>query len=270
MKNYFPILLLICLCGSTSISAQMATKKVTYGNSTFTLYSPVKGLAPTPKCEFSAPSAGYNLKSPDSGSGTYYAYAPGKVYETKRESLLVQLQEWLYQPTQSVISFAAEKGLELIDEKSMAKLFRKTHIPTSGLCYKLSNNKWIIFQTEDLGKDGPYVAGEKNSYITDVYVAQEIPSNPQLVLDMMYSFWNDAIYLSNDITVIHRSGSSNKMFSITDYLLPGKKSSASHFPVIEENLQKNDFSVVGTASCSDPTSAFSYSMSMWTMVKHHY
>ena len=78
----------------------------------------------------------------------------------------------------------------------------------------------------------------------------------------MYSFWNDAIYLSNDITVIHRSSNSNKMFSITDYLLPGKKSSASHFPVIEENLQKNDFSVVGTASCSDPTSAFSYSLSI--------
>ncbi len=261
--------------------AQKATRKVTHGKSTFTLYSPVKGLEPTPVCGFAPPVAGASLKSSHYGAGTYFQYAPGKIYQTNYKCLMTELQNWLYYPVGKAMELAEQKGFKQVDEKAWNKKFKKSYISIGVICYEIADNKWVQFHTNNLNNEGPYsLTGSSDDYVTMVSYIEMMPQDADYVLDRLYRFWNDGVHIADRAGINHKnlntqptppSSPTPNLFAITDYLFPDKGYSVllfedgkpkyswvAHKTILEGNIIKPDFSADGYCDYNDLNAAYGY------------
>ncbi len=281
MKKLNPLLIALIATVAINASAQKATKKVTYNKTAFTLYSPIASLEPTQGFNFAPPTSGVTLKSSHYGAGTYYQYAPGKTYSTNYKCLLTELRDWLYYPVNKVRELAAQKGLKEVDEKALKKMFKNSNLPQTPLCYQLNDNSWIHFTIETLCSTGPYnSAGQSDDYVIEVAYIEKIEEDANAVLDRLYRFWNDGVYLTDHPTVIQRNSKTQptppsaplpNLFAINEYLRPDKGYSKlsfeggkpeyvwiNHLKILEPNLAKADFSAECSATHQEVDASCSY------------
>jgi hypothetical protein len=271
----------IILLIATDANSQ-ATKKVTYGKSTFTIYEPLN-LPPTPTTGFRPEVPGHNLKTNLYGPGTYYRYAPGNVRKTNYKCLLNELQDWIFYRPDYVKKHFADKGYTPVNEKDIKKMGGKTRLPNSGIMYKIGNKKWLHFHVVGLQNCGPMPWGSNEEHIMQVALIEEITFNADSVLDRIYRFWNDGVRFTDYAEV----GQSNfharptppqaknpNFFSIGDVLKPEKGFYSltfengpeptylwhSYANLVTSNLKskKKDFDANGIAGFNDLYAAFQY------------
>lgn len=291
MKNYLRIAVtLLCIIALISLSAQ---KKVTYGKSTFMVYQPIPGLAPTPVCGFRPDVPGYQLKSKLYGPGTYYCYAPGTVRPTDYKCILTEIRDWVgYRPEQ-VKEFAAKKGMVPMDQKAIKKMFNKTRLPNDGLMYQLTENSWIWFYIIGLQNCGAKAWSSNEEHVLGVSYIEKLPQETSVVVDRLYRFWNDGARFA-DYAGVNQSNSKTRPtapgdknpnnFAIGDVLNPKKGFYTLSFEggvaptylwhpyekVVEENIKKPDFDVTGTVGYDDLLSAFEYQLDAVKIGKNIY
>ncbi len=284
MRTYRNVFLaVLCLVATLNAGAQ-AQKKVTYGKSTFTVYQELPELLPTPPAGFAPPVPGYTLKSKDYGPGTYYVYAPGKVPKTSYSCILTEIRDWIFYRPDDVKKLAAERGLKLLDQKTIDRMFKNTRLLGSGLMYALSDTSWILLNVTVLRNSGPVAWGGKEEYVSSVLYIELLPQKTDVVLDRLYRFWNDGVRFAEFAGVTQSNFKTQpsapasltpNYFAIGDVLNPAKGFYSLSFAggaptylwhsydkVVAANLKKADFDASGEAGYEDIFSAFSYALDM--------
>lgn len=283
-------LAVLCVLLLTSVQAQ---QKVSYGKSTFTVYKPLAGLAPTPTCGFKPEVPGYTRKSKLYGPGTYYTYAMGNVPKTTYKCILTEIRDWVAYRPEEVKELAAKKGLVQVNEKTIKKMFKNTRLPNGGLMYQLTDNSWIWFYIKGLQNCGPKPWASNEEHVLGVSYIERIPQETELVLDRIYRFWNDGANFADHVGVVQSnfktrpSAPADKNpnnFTIGDVLRPDKGFHTLSFDngvaptylwhkyetVVEANLKKADFDVSGNIGYTDLFSAFEYLIDMVKVGKELY
>jgi len=257
-----------------------ATKKVTYGKSSFTIYEPLD-LPPTSTTGFRPEAPGYTLKSSLYGPGTYYCYAPGNVPKTDYKCILNEIHEWICYRPDYVKQYFAERGYTPMKQKDMKKMSGKTRLPQSGLMYQIGDKKWLYFNIYGLENCGPRPWDSNEEHVLQAAFIEEIPQVTDTVLDRIYRFWNDGVrfteYAGVSQSNFHTkpSAPSDKnpnFFAIGDMLKPEKGFYSltfengpeptylwhSYADVVTKNLKKPDFDANGMAGYFDLYAAFKY------------
>lgn len=280
MKITRLFLVAICLCATVSIYAQ---KKVTYGKSTFTLYNPIPTLAPLSILGIMPPVAGYTLKQKEYGPGTYYAYAPGNVpyTSTTYNCLLTEMQNWVFHRLQTVTGYMAQKGYKVVDEKTKAKIFKKTRILQPGTMYQISPDSWLAFNMTDLQNCGAKPWSSSEHFVGSVAFIERVPEDAALITDRLFRFWNDGAKLKGDQITVSQSNSKTNPTAPTDqnpnnffigetlnpekgfFRLSFEDGAAKYVwhnyqQVVANNMVKPDFDAAGEIKYNNPLMAFRY------------
>jgi hypothetical protein len=276
---------LLFFCAAMSLSAQKtAEKKVTYGKSTFTVYSPLEGLEPTPPCGFVPAVPGYTLKNPLYGPKTYYAYAPGNVPKTTYQCILTEIRDWIFYRPEDVEAYAEAHGYAPVSDKVMKKMFKDTRLPSSGLTYQLSDDSWIFFHIGEMQNCGPVPWGSHEPFVVGVCYLERVPQETEVVLDKLYRFWNDGVRFADNASVTQinfetrptaPTDQNPNNFAIGDVLNPQKGFYRLSFDggaptyvwhkyekVVSDNLKKPRFDAMGEIAYEDLYTAFDYSLNM--------
>lgn len=290
MSNYRKMAVAaLCVLMITAVQSQ---KKVTYGKSTFTVYQPIPGLAPTPECGFKPDVPGYLRKSSLYGPGTYYAYAPGNVPKTSYRCILTEIRDWVTYRPDEVKELAAKKGLVPVNEKTFKKLFKNTRLPNSGLMYQLSETSWIWFYIQELQNCGDKPWASNEEHVLGVSYVELVPQDVATVTGRLYRFWNDGVQFADHASVVQSNFKTQPSppadknpnnFTIGDVLNPQKGFYTLSFDggapaylwhsyekVVEANLLKPDFDATGSIGYDDLHSAFDYSMDVVKVGKNLY
>lgn len=280
MNNYLRITFLsICIVLLINVQAQ---QKVTYGESTYTVYQPLPDLASTAVCGFVPEVPGYTIKSKNYGPGTYYCYAPGNVPKTNYKCILTEIRDWIGYRPDVVKSLAAKKGLVQVNEKNIRKMFKKTRLPNGGWMYKLTETSWIWFYIQELQNCGAKAWALHEEYVLGVSFIEKVSQQTDAVLDKLYRFWNDGANFADYAGVTQSNlktrpsaptDQNPNYFAIGDVLNPkkgfymlsfesGKPTYVWHSyeKVVSENLQKPDFDATGTIGYNDLLTAFDYEL----------